>query len=407
MAADNALRLISRAIRDRDIAPIIERGVDDSWFANGEYKAVWTFVIQHWSKYAEVPTAVTVKNNFPTFRILHVDDTVEYLLDQMVAHRRRQATIRLIQDATASVENNDHETAITLLGAGIAIIGDEGLNVSHEYDLTSTPMVRYQDYLDFKSRPSGLLGMPTGFPTIDEATAGLQGGQLTTIIAPPKTGKSVLAMQIASTMHDSGVTPLFQSFEMSNSEQKTRHDAFRAKISHARLIRGELETDEETRFKAMLKGLAGQQPFILTDSVSGSTLTQLTGKIQALKPDVVFIDGVYLMIDEITGEQNTPQSLTNTTRGLKRLAQRIDKPIVITTQVLTWKMKGKKVSADSIGYSSSFYQDSDVILGLERSEDDDDDRRILRIVASRNCGPAEADLDWDWAAGRFEEFVAP
>ena len=157
MAADNALRLISRAIRDRDIAPIIERGVDDSWFANGEYKAVWTFVIQHWSKYAEVPTAVTVKNNFPTFRILHVDDTVEYLLDQMVAHRRRQATIRLIQDATASVENNDHETAITLLGAGIAIIGDEGLNVSHEYDLTSTPMVRYQDYLDFKSRPSGLL----------------------------------------------------------------------------------------------------------------------------------------------------------------------------------------------------------------------------------------------------------
>ena len=249
--------------------------------------------------------------------------------------------------------------------------------------------------------------MPTGFPTIDEATAGLQGGQLTTIIAPPKTGKSVLAMQIASTMHDSGVTPLFQSFEMSNSEQKTRHDAFRAKISHARLIRGELETDEETRFKAMLKGLAGQQPFILTDSVSGSTLTQLTGKIQALKPDVVFIDGVYLMIDEITGEQNTPQSLTNTTRGLKRLAQRIDKPIVITTQVLTWKMKGKKVSADSIGYSSSFYQDSDVILGLERSEDDDDDRRILRIVASRNCGPAEADLDWDWAAGRFEEFVAP
>jgi len=61
------------------------------------------------------------------------------------------------------------------------------------------------------------------------------------------------------------------------------------------------------------------------------------------------------------------------------------------------------VSADAIGYSSSFYQDSDQILGLQRPEDPEDPLRILKVVASRNCGYAETDLIWDWETGQFEE----
>jgi hypothetical protein len=67
-------------------------------------------------------------------------------------------------------------------------------------------------------------------------------------------------------------------------------------------------------------------------------------------------------------------------------------------------MKKRQVSADSIGYSSSFFQDSDVILGLQKQDEEDDSSRELRIVASRNCGPATSDLLWDWEGGRFEEY---
>ena len=41
------------------------------------------------------------------------------------------------------------------------------------------------------------------------------------------------------------------------------------------------------------------------------------------------------MIDEQSGEANTPQALTNITRGLKKLAQRFNKPIVISTHPRT------------------------------------------------------------------------
>ena len=47
MAADNEVRLLSRAIRTRDITPLLESGVADDWFFVDENKQVWRFLRQH------------------------------------------------------------------------------------------------------------------------------------------------------------------------------------------------------------------------------------------------------------------------------------------------------------------------------------------------------------------------
>ncbi len=404
MAADNELRLLSRAIRTRDISPLLESGVSDDWFFVDENKQVWRFLRQHWTKYQEVPTAVTVLDNFPTYRLLAVDDTLEYLVDQLVEYRKRQHAITVVQDASEAIASGDHNAAITVLSQGVAKLIDEGVRESGDIDLTDNATKRFDDYTNIKTRPNGLLGFATGFKTIDEATAGLQPGQLVTIIAPPKTGKSVLAMQMAVNVHRDGFVPMFQSFEMTNLEQQQRHDSMRARIAHSRLIRGALTKVEEDRYMAELKAMEAMHKFYLTDSVSAMTVTGLAAKIDKIRPDIVFVDGVYLMTDEVTGESNSPQALTNITRNLKHLAMAKKLPIVISTQVLLWKMKKRQVSADAIGYSSSFYQDSDVILGLQKQDEEDDTSRELRIVASRNCGPATSDLLWDWEEGKFEEY---
>jgi replicative DNA helicase len=404
MAADNELRLLSRAIRTRDISPLLEAGVKGDWFFVEDNRSVWNFVVNHWTKYQEVPTAVTVKDNFPTYNLLAVDDSLDYLLDQLIEYRKRQKTIDVVQAAAEAIQSGDHDAAIAAMSVGVAKIADEGVKDSGDIDLTDNASQRFDEYLSIKTRPNGLLGMATGFPTIDKATAGLQPGQLVTIIAPPKTGKSVLAMQIAVNVHEDGFVPMFQSFEMTNIEQQHRHDAMRAKIAHSRLIRGSLNQQEEARYRAALSKMEGMHNFYLTDAVPSMTVTGLAAKIDKLRPNIVFVDGVYLMLDEITGEINTPQSITNVTRNLKKLAMSKELPMVISTQVLLWKMKKRQVSADAIGYSSSFYQDSDVILGLQKQDENDDTSRELKIVASRNCGPASTDLLWDWEEGKFEEY---
>lgn len=406
MAADNEVRLISRAIRTRDISPLLERGVESNWFFNEDSRIIWEFLRNHWTKYQEVPTATTVLDNFPTYKLLAVDDSLDYLLDQLIEFRKRQKSIEVVQQAADAIAVGDHNSAIKIMGQGFATLIDEGSSSPTEIDLTKDAMGRYQEYLDIKTRPNGLLGLATGFQVMDMATAGLQPGQLVTIIAPPKTGKSVLAMQMAVNVHNDGFVPMFQSFEMSNLEQQHRHDAMRAHISHGRMVRGALNPSEETRYQKMLTDMEGMHKFYLTESISGATVSQLAIKLEKLRPQILFVDGVYLMFDEISQERGTPLALKNITQSMKRLAQKYAIPIVQSTQVLSYKMKKGQVTADSIGYSSSFHQDSDVIFALQRQDEEDDSSRLLRIVASRNCGPAEVELLWDWEEGKFQEYGA-
>jgi replicative DNA helicase len=400
MAADNEHRLVSKVIRDRDIIPALHRGVNDSWFLDDDNKKVWFFIRKHYGEYSEVPTAVTVKDHYPNFKILDVQDSIDYLLDTMVDFRRRLLTRQGLEVAIEQLQDNNHDAALIAMEATISKVNEQGVLGTHEVDLTKNTEERYKEYQALQNQE--FLGIPTGFKKIDEATAGLQGGQLITIIAPPKTGKSQIALQMAINVHRLGKTPMFQSFEMNNHEQQQRHDSMRSHISHGRLRRGKLLPAEEARYVDVLNEMEKEHSFHLIDAVNGITVSALSAKIEQTKPDIVFVDGVYLMLDEVTGEMNTPQAITNVTRALKRLAQKVDKPIIITTQTLLWKMRAGKVTADSIGYSSSFFQDSDVILGLEPVEEDED-IRLLKVVASRNCGPTEAALTWRWETGCFHD----
>lgn len=404
MAYDNETRLISKVIRDRNIRPLLEAGVTRDWWQNAEARALFKFVMKHYMKYGEVPTSTSVLDEFPTVEILAVDDSLEYLLDRFIGYRRYVHVEDMLQEAAEILSRtNDHEAALDLVEKSLTHIHQEGTPGTSDMFLSRDPETRYQEYLEDEKRAGSLLGMSTGFTKIDEATGGLQPGQLVCIVAPPKTGKSMLALAMAVYAHEEGQNVLFQTFEMTNSETRDRHDAMRAHTSYNRMRRRILLDPEKNDYRAMLAHMNTlPNELILTDSVSGLTVSAMAAKIEQHHPDVVFIDGVYLMIDEQSGESNTPQALTSITRSLKRLAQRLKIPIVISTQTLLWKMRGGKVTADSIGYSSSFFQDSDVILGLEEDENDDE-IRLLKVVASRNCGPEEAVLTWRWDTGCFHE----
>jgi replicative DNA helicase len=400
MALDNEQRLVSKVIKESNIIPVIEQGIKDDWFVDDDLRRVWKFIREHYAKYRQTPTPETLKDNFPNFTLYNIEESLEYLIDTMVTFRRNMMTRNGLQDVMQKMSANDHESALNEMSKVVTLVNAQGVIGTTHVDLTKDPDGRIAEYENLKNNK--LVGVPTGFATIDEATAGFQGGQLITVIAPPKTGKSQIALRMAANVHDAGLVPMFQSFEMNNHEQTQRHDAMRAHISSRDLRLGKLEQTQYDRYVKTVQDVAKMQPFHLVDAMGGLTIDALVAKAEQLNPDIIFVDGVYLMLDQVTGEANTPQALTNITRGLKRVAQKMDIPIVITTQTLLWKMKGGKVTADSIGYSSSFFQDSDVILGLEPVEDDDR-VRLLKVVQARNCGPAETSLVWDWQNGCFHD----
>lgn len=401
---NNELRLLSKVLESRDLAPLFEKGVKDTWFVDPEVKRVWVFVREHFSKYAECPSLDVVSQNFPTWKQHTSPDNIDYLIDSIVSTRRAASVLKMME-AGASVfgATKDHEEALRIFQAGIISLEEDGLSKTSDVNLIDEPQKRWDEYTFRKNNP-GLLGTPVGFPSVDQVTGGLQPGQLIVIVAPPKTGKSTVALQFAQNVHLQDKSVMFQSFEMSNHEQQTRYDAMRARVSHTRLINGLLDPEEESRYQAKLRAMENmRKPFWLVDSANGATVSGISSKLSVLHPEIVFIDGVYLMIDEQSGEANTPQAITNITRSLKRMAQKYKVPVVITTQVLSWKMRKGQVTADSIGYSSSFHQDADVIFGLQREDENVDDTRILKVLESRNSGRMEIALIWDWSTGTFRE----
>lgn len=396
-------KLLGRVIQERKANYLFEKGINESWFHSPEDKKLFKFVQHHYANYSETPSLDVIKDNFPTYEVPVVEDSLDYLIDRLVDERRKAIVVSTISDAIENLENKkDHEEALNALTRGFSRIETEGLSRTNDIEITKAAAFAKEEYERRKNNP-GLLGYSTGFPTMDETTAGMQGGQLIFIVAPPKTGKSTVALQMAATNHLNGLRPMFLSFEMNNEEQKLRYYAIRARVSHHRLRTGTLTDEEEARFYQKVDSIQRmEEEMFFVDSANGVTVSSVASKIQNFKPDIVYVDGTYLMIDE-EGAEAYNQQMTNITRALKRLAQKANIPVVATTQVLNWKMRKGQVTADAIGYSSSFHQDADVIFGLQREDEMVDDTRTLKVIANRNGGYKEVALAWNWDNGLFRE----
>ena len=340
--------------------------------------------------------------DFPEYKFVKAAEPLSFLIEEI----QRKHSLSLLEGglsgAVEAYEARDPDTAIGVLMDAISQISTD-IPTGRDVDLTETGMERMQRYRELRDNPDFLLGAPTGFHMIDRATQGLQKEHLVVITGPPKVGKSAIMLLVAMAAWVYGFTVLMFTFEMSNDEMSERFDAFKAGISTHRLRTGSLNKDEWDKLERMMRSIESMPPFWFSaDSSGASTLSGISAKVSKIKPDVLFVDGIYLMMDEITGESNTTQSLTNLTRGFKRLAQNKEIPVVISSQVLEWKMDKKKgVTLNSIGYASSFGQDANTVLAVERTDDVQINK--LKVVASRNCPPMEVFIQWNWEIGVFEE----
>jgi len=416
MALGNEQRIVSKIITESDsIRSVLDRGVSPDWFFTKDHKDALEFVLKHYDKYGNVPTKATIQSHFgKTYKIIRVSESIEYLLDECATTNQYMQAKATTLDVADLLRDNRTTDAITSIEAGLAKIRRYTAATTHLVNSMDDVRLdeRWDEY-DMRKTGTGLLGYATGFPTIDAATLGLQDGQLVTILAQQKVGKTSLSLAMANHIYRTYKKPiLFVTFEMSVGELELRQESLMAHINFLRLQQGDLTPIEEVTYDRWLDMAKADYtwPFHFMDVGSGATVGSIEAQIDKHDPAVVFVDGVYMMTDEVTGERNSWESLTNITRSLKRMAVRSNKPVVINTQALHSKSKGKKIATESAGYSSSFGQDSDVLFGLERiqpGKGEDDAtyayQRILKVLDSRNTGTAEVELIFDYDEGRIEE----
>jgi replicative DNA helicase len=415
VALSNEQRIISKIITEKDMRPVLDRGVTPKWFYTKDHKDAFSFILDHYEKYGNVPTKATLHSHFGVgYKIVAVSESMEYLLDEAAKHCQWMNSKAAIQGVGDALKIGDVNEAIKEMEEGLARVRSFSPFATHLVDsMDDDRLLERWDAYEDREAKSGLLGYGTGFPTIDAATMGLQNGQLVTVLAQHKVGKTSLCLTMGNNVYvDHKVPILFVTFEMSIRELEMRQESLMAGINFRRLQQGDLTAIEKKKYSDWVDMAQADYtwPYHFMDVSGGATVSSVESQIEKHDPAVVFVDGIYMMTDEITGERNSWEAITNITRSLKRVAVRTDKPVVINSQALHSKSKGKRISSESAGYSSSFGQDSDVLLGLERiqpkkGEDDSSYayERILRILDSRNTGTAEVNLVFDYDEGTIEE----
>ena len=397
--------LISKVIQTKDLTVALKSGVKEDHFTK-EWSKVWSWVVTFWRDHGEVPSKRALSQEFGDIRLISAEDEpFTALIDEVYNSYRHRNLLEAMALAVPSLESGDTAKALLELSKGVQLASAETARL-RDINLIDTWEQRVDKYKELQSTPNALRGIPTGLLGLDRITSGFRPQQLITFVGEAKKGKSLMTLIMANAAHLHGKSPLFVSFEMSAEEQAARYDAIVSKVSYTNILRGSLTNNELAKITDTLRMRKNMHPFIVTEDTSSlTTVSALAAKVKEFKPDILFVDGVYLMDDENGEPKGSPQALTNITRSLKRLAQNSDIPVIGTTQVLSWKLgnkKSRRITADSIGYTSSFAQDSDLIIGVE-SDPDIDNQSIIRVVLARSAPLGEIRINWDWNNMDFTE----
>ena len=221
-------------------------------------------------------------------------------------------------------------------------------------------------------RGEHITGLGSGFPDLDDMTAGFQTSNLIVIAARPSMGKSALMGDFAlhaALRHKQPV--VFFSLEMSRNEVVQRFLSSEARVDSQRIRRGSLQEQDWTRLSAALGRLA-EAPIFIDDSAN-ITLMEMRAKCRRLKArhglGLVIVDYLQLMQGP-TRSENRQQEVSDISRNLKILARELEVPVICASQLnrgVEYRADKRPLLAD-LRESGAIEQDSDLVMLLYRDE---------------------------------------
>jgi len=405
--------LLSKIILGGELRLAVNGRITTEFFTDDRYARIYSYLLDHWQQYGTAPDEAVVLAAFPTQEWEVHPQPIEYFIDRLRERRRRSILTEGLNEAATHFQSADPDSTELIAESMRNALTRAYLETSQSFDLDFSDrreelMARLLDRME---NPGYLRGISTGFPGIDYVTGGLQAQHFIALIGTIKSFKSATLLAMALAVHKQAKVPLFLGFEMSNVEQEDRLMSLISGVSLTKVMNGTFSAPEEKRIDRALVQLEAMRAFILSsDITSGTTVSGVQAKIQEYAPDVVFIDGAYMMQSELPNVlPGSPQALTDISRSLKRLAQRSKIPIIITTQASFARSKGG-LSGHSAAYTQAWGQDCDVLMGVERLGERKADETAadpvnikFKVIESRSGPRKEVVLEWNWHRGSVTE----
>jgi replicative DNA helicase len=338
------------------------------------YKWVQGFV----KEYGKLPSTDTVLAELQT-KLPETEEPATYYVDICKKRYVEEEMKRASKEATEILQGPALKDPIKAFEHMLKVLHGVKIGMEHDYlqDFRNTDVI--EGYLQ-AAWAGDIEGVEMGWPYMDEMSGGLHGGDVVSIVARPGMGKTWMLLWAALHAWRQGWTPLFVSMEMDLLLLQMRLAGIVASIEPKKLKTGWIDPKEKERLAKYLGRVAGaENPFWLADGNLTSTVNDVAMYAAQLQPDIIFIDGAYLLSHEDKRLNKYQRVDANCEMIKKNLAAKLRLPVVASFQFnrdADKKIKKKdkdgnqkeEVGLEDIAHSDAIGQISSLVLALFEEE---------------------------------------
>lgn len=292
----------------------------------------------------------------------------QIIAERAMLRRLVEAGTRIVQMGYAQ-GGGDVEDIVNAAQAEVYGVADR--RKGEDYLALSELLEPTLDEIEHNAGSSGeMVGVPTGFTSLDELTNGLHPGQMVIVAARPAVGKSTFALDVARTAAIKHQLPtVVFSLEMSRTEITMRLLSAESEIPLQHMRKGRLEDRHWTKL-AETQGRLQDMPLFIDDSPN-MALMEIRAKCRRLKQrhnlKLVIVDYLQLMSSGKRVESRQ-QEVAEFSRALKLLAKELEVPVIALSQLNRGPEQrvDKKPQMSDLRESGSIEQDADVVILLHR-----------------------------------------
>ena len=370
------LQFLNYLLKTKDSSILLVNNLNEDFFS--DYKNEYNFIINHLREYGNIPDSITFLNNFPSFDIIEVSESQDFLIDKLYEDKNTRVLASIFNKIKKYLMEGDIDKAMELYTSSTDVVL-KAKHIDAVDILTNTD--RYEAYLQ-RCENFDKFYVKTGFKELDEIIGGWdREEELATIVARSNQGKSWILFKCAVAAVEQGLNVGIYSGEMSERKVGYRIDTLISNISNSSITKGDRQIQNEykkhldslpSKYKGCLKVLTPN----MIDGPAG--VTSLRAFIEKENLDILFIDQHSLLEDD-RHAKNPVEKASNISRDLKNL-QVIKKVPIISVSQQNRNSTENGVGLEHVAQSDRIAQDSTIVIFFEQK----DGIMTMHLIKSRD-----------------------
>lgn len=408
MKATIGLRFLAALCCENDLAGYLSAGETGHLFNAGEKPAA-DYIAKHVTQYGSLPKLETIA--------LHSDAELEkppepslYYLEHLKQRYMDLGLRQSVTDATKLLkgDSKDPRAAVSMMfNACVDLMKTE--KSAHLFDFRDSLLPVMAEHTAKLMGPN--IGIDLGWGYLDHMIGGIRKGDLVSYVGRPQKGKTWFMLYSAlHAWEKQGKTVMFCTFEMEGRLIRERLAAMYGHVPAMSLKLGELlKGDSKKLISRLTMAKHVKKPLWILDAGMATTIPELLAITRSLKPDVIYLDGAYLIQHE--------NKRLDRFRKIDAVADDIKTILCpLAPTLASWqynkaaakKKKDDPVTADDVYGSDVIFMVSSILLGIFQADTPETiKRKLIQIQKGRGGEKGEFETCWDFINMDFSEYVDP